>query len=85
MHSQMYASSYQIHQHMAYSGMLSSYMDNPMRSANSNFSHELLQYEILHMAMTPHMPKYDGTTNLDDHIDNYEWAMTSLEMDRRFT
>ena len=85
MHSQMYASPYQIQQHMAYSGMLSSYMDNLMRSASFNFSHELLQYDIPHTTMIPYMPKYDGTTDPDDHIDNYEWTMTSLKMDRRFT
>lgn len=55
-----------------------SYMDNPMRSTSSNFNHELLQYKIPHSAMIPNMPKCDGTTDPDDHIDNYEWMMTSL-------
>ena len=85
MQSQMYASPYKIQQHVAYSGMLSLYMHNPMRSASSDFSHELLQYVILHTTMIPHMPKYDGTIDPDDHIDNYECTMTSIKMDRRFT
>nr|KAJ0192956.1 hypothetical protein LSAT_V11C800394640 [Lactuca sativa] len=60
-------------------------MDIPMRSANSNFIHDLLQYEIPHTAMIPNMPKYDGTTGPNDHIENYEWTTTSLKMDCRFT
>lgn len=72
-------------QHVACGGMSYSYTDNPMQSANFNFSHELLQYEIPHIAMIPHMPKYDGFIDPDDHINNCEWMMTSLKMDCRFT
>ncbi|CAI9281102.1 unnamed protein product [Lactuca saligna] len=56
-----------------------------MRSASSNFIHELLKYEIPYTAMILNMPKYDNTSNPDDHVDNYGWTMTSLKMDRRFT
>ena len=31
------------------------------------------------------IPKYDGTTDPDEHIDTYEWTMMSLRMDKRFT
>ncbi|CAI9259576.1 unnamed protein product [Lactuca saligna] len=85
MHNLMYAIPYQAQQHMAYGSMSYSYMNNPMRSASSNFNHELLQYEIPHTAMILNMPKYDNITDPDDHIDNYEWTMTSLKMDHHFT
>lgn len=35
--------------------------------------------------MIPNIPKYDGTTESDEHINTYEWMMTSLRMDKRFT
>lgn len=85
MHNQMYTSPYQMQQHMTYGGMSYLYMDNPLRSVSSNFSYELLLYEILHTAMIPNSPKYNGTTDPDNHINNYEWTMKSLNMDRLFT
>lgn len=34
--------------------------------------------------MILNIPKYDGTTDLDEHIDTYEWTMTLLRMDKYF-
>lgn len=85
MHNQMYVRAYQMSPHMSYGGMSYSCMDNPMRSASSNFSDELLQYEIPHTVMIPNMPKYDLTIDPNNHIDNYEWKVTTLKMDRCYT
>lgn len=32
--------------------------------------------------MILNIPKYDDTIDLDEHIDTYEWTMTSLRMDK---
>lgn len=60
-------------------------MESLVGSAILTFCQELLQYEIPHSTMIPNIPKYDGTTDLDEHIDNYEWTMTLIKMDKRFT
>ena len=50
----------------------------------SKFAPELLQYESPNLSKLPHVPRYDGTTDPDDHIDTYEWMMASLKIDERF-
>ncbi|CAI9283499.1 unnamed protein product [Lactuca saligna] len=61
------------------------HMNNPVTSSSSAFYQELLQYEIPHSAMIQNIPKYDGTTDPDEHMDTYEWIMTPFRMDKRFT
>ena len=61
------------------------HINNPITSISSAFCQELLQYEIPHSAMIPNIPKYDNTTDPDEHINTYEWTMTSLRIDKRFT
>lgn len=53
-------------------------------SVTSPFAKELLDYKILNTKKLPHLKIYNGTTNLDSHIDTYEWTMTSLTPDERF-
>nr|KAJ0185445.1 hypothetical protein LSAT_V11C900463730 [Lactuca sativa] len=60
-------------------------MNNPITSISSVFFQELLQYKIPHSSMIPNIPKYNGMTYPDEHIDTYEWTITSLRMDKRFT
>ncbi|KAI3778894.1 hypothetical protein L2E82_08283 [Cichorium intybus] len=50
----------------------------------SPFVKELLDYEIPSTAKLPTLKVYNGTTCPDNHIDTYEWHMTSLKLDQRF-
>ena len=61
------------------------YMDSPVKSIDSTFRQELLQYKIPHSTMLQNIPKYDRRTDPKEHIDTYEWKMTSLRVDNRFT
>lgn len=54
------------------------------RSVTSPFLKELLEYELPNIAKLPHLKTYNGTTDLDNHIDMYEWTMTSLKLDKHF-
>ena len=69
---------------MMYSGFPYSHMENLVRSIDSAFCHELLQYEIPHSAIIPNIPKYDKPNGPNEHIDTYEWMMASLRMDKQF-
>lgn len=45
---------------------------NLVRSTNSAFCQELLQYEIPYSTMIANIPKYDRTADPDELIDTYE-------------
>ncbi|KAL4582118.1 hypothetical protein LXL04_006659 [Taraxacum kok-saghyz] len=53
-------------------------------SISSSFIRELLDYEIHNTSKIRHIQRYEGTMDPDDHIDSYEWTMTSLKVDERF-
>lgn len=50
----------------------------------SPFAKELLDYEIPNIAKLPHLKTYNETIDPDNHIDTYEWTITSLKLDERF-
>lgn len=68
MYNQSYGNPYYAQQLTMYCGFPYPYVENLVRSTSSNFSYELLQYEIPHSTIIPNILKYGGTTNLDDHI-----------------
>nr|KAJ0192252.1 hypothetical protein LSAT_V11C800435290 [Lactuca sativa] len=53
-------------------------------SVTSPFVKELLEYQIPNTTKLPHLKTNNGTTELDSHIDMYEWTMTSLKLDGQF-
>ncbi|KAL4572983.1 hypothetical protein LXL04_019774 [Taraxacum kok-saghyz] len=48
------------------------------------FAKELLEYDIFNTSNIPHIWRYNDTTYPDDHVNTYEWMMTSLKLDERF-
>nr|KAJ0211864.1 hypothetical protein LSAT_V11C400157260 [Lactuca sativa] len=58
--------------------------DGFSRIVTSPFVKELLDYEIPNTAKLPTLKTYNGTTELDSHIDTYEWTMTSLKLNEKF-
>lgn len=59
-------------------------MSTPLRPTVDDYS-TTDPNEAPHSALIPNIPKYDSNTDLDDHNNTYEWAMTSLRMYRRLT
>lgn len=45
---------------------------------------DLLDYKIQHTAKLPHLKTYNGNIDPNNHIDTYEWTMTSLKLGEQF-
>ena len=84
-YGQGYANPYHMQHVMASGALAYPHMHDSVPSISSAFRQKFLKYEIPHSAMIPKISKYNRTTDPDEHINTYEWTMTSLWMDKRFT
>lgn len=55
-----------------------------LRSDNSPLVRSIREYLLQVEANIPEITKYDGTRDLNDHIENYRWTMDSYYMDEKY-